>query len=83
MVSLRVMRKFDEDLKVSELQISLLDFLISYNQNIPTSFPQASVALLQKFKDTHSMLFTKSDLWSLDRHRKKVMDWIPANSATV
>lgn len=77
------MRKFDDGLKVSELQVSLADFLASYNENIPSSFPRASVALLEKFKDTHSMLFTKSDLWSLDRHRKKVMDWIPGNSATV
>ncbi len=73
------MRKFDEDLKVSELQISLADFLASYNKNIPASFPRASIALLEKFKETHAMLFTNGNLWSLDRHRKKFMDWIPRN----
>lgn len=72
--------KYKEELKISQMQISLLDFLKSYNQNIPTGFPQASVALLKKFKDMHSMLFKNGDLWSLDRHRKKLIDWLPRNN---
>lgn len=64
---------------VGELQISILDFLKSYNQNLPANFPLASVSLLNKFKDSHANLFTHGDLWSLDRHRKRIIDWLPRN----
>ena len=62
------------------MQISLLDFLASYNKNMPASFPRASVALLEKFKESHIALFTHGETWSLDIHRKKVMDWLPRNA---
>ncbi|MEK9201800.1 MAG: hypothetical protein AAB944_02405 [Patescibacteria group bacterium] len=72
--------KYGEELKASQMQISLSDFLKFYNQNIPAGFPQASVSLLKKFKDAHSMLFKHGNLWSLDQHRKKLIDWLPRNS---
>jgi hypothetical protein len=74
------MKKYPETPKVSEMQISLSDFLKSYNQNIPTTYPHASTALLIRFKEAHSVLFKHGDLWSLDLHRKKLMDWLPRNS---
>jgi len=61
------------------VQITLADFLESYNKNMPASFPRASAKLLTKFKETHPTLFKKGDTWSLDQHRKKLMDWIPHN----
>ena len=67
--------------KVSEMQISLSDFLKSYNANMPPAFPSATVALLERFREAHQMLFKHGDLWSLDLHRKKVFDWLPRNSA--
>lgn len=73
------MRKFPKEPNLSEMQISLGDFLKSYNQNMPESFPRASAALLKKFKDSHPLLFKHGNLWSLDEHRKKIMDWIPLN----
>jgi hypothetical protein len=72
--------KYAEELKVSQMQISLLDFLKSYNENIPDNFPHATVMLLEKFKDLHRMLFKHGDLWSLDQHRKKLIDWLPMNN---
>lgn len=63
--------------KASEMEVSLPDFLESYNQNMPASFPRASIALLNKFKEMHAALFTHGDLWSLDKHRKKLIDWLP------
>lgn len=66
----------------SQIQISLADFLESYNKNMPVSFPRASAKLLIKFKETHPTLFKKGDTWSLDQHRKKLMDWIPQNQET-
>ena len=62
------------------MQISLSEFLESFNKNMPKSFPRATLPLLQKFKDEHSMFFKHGDLWSLELHRKKMIDWLPRNS---
>ncbi|MCR4330555.1 MAG: hypothetical protein NUV49_01600 [Patescibacteria group bacterium] len=80
MVLLSTMRKYGEKLKESQMQISLADFLKSYNQNMPAGFPRATALLLKKFQDAHTMLFKHGDLWSLDQHRKKLIDWLPRNS---
>ncbi len=74
------MKKYEEKLNENQAQISLLDFLKSYNQNMPANFPRASAALLKKFQNAHAMLFKHGDLWSIDRHRKKIIDWLPRNS---
>jgi hypothetical protein len=74
------MKKYAEELKISEIQTSLPDFLKSYNETIPAGFPHASVILLKKFKELHTALFKHGDLWSLDQHRKKLMDWLPRNT---
>lgn len=74
------MKKYAEELKISEAQIPLSDFMKSYNDNIPTGFPHATVLLLKKFKELHVSLFKHGELWSLDQHRKKLMDWLPRNS---
>lgn len=77
------MKKHEKGPSLNEIQITLVDFLASYNQNMPASFPRASVALLKKFQETHSMLFKHGETWSLDQHRKKVMDWLPQNRDAV
>ena len=69
------MKTPDLDRVRSEQTRSLADFLQQYNQNLPHAFPRASAALLEEFKDTHGNLF-KVNIWSLDQHRKKVMDWL-------
>jgi len=74
------MKKYGEIFKASQIQLSLNDFLQSYNKNIPKSFPQATAELLQKFKDEHIALFKNGDLWSLDQHRKRIIDWLPRNN---
>lgn len=65
-----------EQQELNEAPVTLAVFLESYNKNIPMSFPRASVAILKKFQDTHPALFNQKDGWSVDRHRKKVMDWL-------
>ncbi len=74
------MKRDGNKIKESEIQISLADFLKSYNQNMPASFPRASTALLRKFQGAHTALFKNGDRWSLDQHRKKFMDWLPRNN---
>ena len=70
---------FIKKLDPSQVQMSLLDFLKSYNQNIPEGFPHASEALLKKYKVEHAAFFKHGEFWSLDEHRKKIMDWIQIN----
>ena len=71
------MKKYGEELKISEMRVSLSDFLKSYNKSLPAGFPRSSTALLKKFKELHPAFFKHGDLWSLDEHRKKILDWLP------
>lgn len=74
------MKKYQKEIELNEMPISLSEFLGSYNKNMPASFPRATVALLKKFQAAHPTLFKRGDTWSLVEHRKKVMDWLPRNS---
>ena len=74
------MRLPDLDRERSERSISFSDFLKSYNENLPSEFPRATLALLREFKKKNAALFKNGDLWSLDQHRKKVMDWLLARA---
>ncbi len=71
------MRANAKETNTSEVLMPLGEFLEKYNANVPASFPQASVALLRQFKESHPALFKHGELWSLDQHRKKFMDWVP------
>ena len=74
------MRTPDLDRARSEQSRSLTDFLKLYNENLPGAFPRASAALLKEFRVNHADLF-RADTWSLDLHRKRVMDWLRARPA--
>lgn len=71
------MKKYVEELSISEVRMPLADFLKSYNKGLPSGFPRSSTILLKKYKELHPLLFKHGDLWSLDEHRKKILDWIP------
>ncbi len=73
------MKNNPKELKLNEIPLSLPEFLKSFNQNMPANFPQVSEEELLIFKKEHEILFRKSGTWSLDQHRKKVMDWLPRN----
>jgi hypothetical protein len=75
---MEVMKK-PQEIKLNEIALSLAEFLQSFNQNMPASFPQVSAEQLTEFKKEHESLFKKGGTWSLDQHRKKVMDWLPRN----
>jgi hypothetical protein len=72
--------KNSQEIKLNEIPLSLSEFLKSFNQNMPANFPQVSEEQLLIFKKEHEVLFRKGNTWSLDQHRKKVMDWLPRNS---
>jgi len=69
------MKAPDRDRERSEEPHTLVEFLKLYNENLPTAFPRATAALLEDFKRTHNEIF-KANVWSLELHRKKVMDWL-------
>jgi len=74
------MAKHQVTIRPSEIRITAEDFLASYNKNMPDGFPQVSEELMAKFKEEHPMLFKRDNLWSLDQHRKKLIDWLPRNA---
>lgn len=72
------MKENNDALKLNQTVTSLLVFMEEYNKSIPASFPRASVNILKQFQALHPILFRNSDQWSIDRHRKRVMDWLPS-----
>jgi len=74
------MKRDAERIKESEKRISIADFLASFNKNMPKGFPLVTPALLKKFQTAHAALFKDGNTtWSLDQHRKKLIDWLPRN----
>lgn len=71
------MKTPDLDRERSEQKLTLPAFLKAYNQDLPPQFPQVTAPQLRQFKKTFPALFKEDSSWSLDQHRKKVMDWLP------
>ena len=59
----------------SLLQKSSVDFMEFYNRTIPIGFPRLTEELLKKFRNENSALFKDGELWSMEKHRKEVVDW--------
>lgn len=73
------MRGPDVDRERSERGLSINEFLASYNEGLPPEYPRATIAILNIFAKTYPELFKKREAWSLDVHRKRVMDWLPSH----
>ncbi len=63
--------------KPVDVQLSLAAFIQSYNENMPEGYARASEEQLLQFKDDHGTLFKNGDMWSIDQHRKRIIDWLP------
>jgi len=61
---------------VNSIKTNVVDFVSYYNLNIPKSFPRASLESMEKFRAAYASLFSGADDWSIEKHRKKVMDWL-------
>jgi hypothetical protein len=70
----------DLDRARSEKSLSFGEFLKAYNEKLPTAFPPATQPLLKEFRKAHASLFKADNTWSLDQHRKKVMDWLTSRA---
>lgn len=62
-----------------ELPMSEAEFIESYNRNMPEGYPKVSVMVMEKFKEAHASLFKGKGFWSLDQHRKRMIEWLPQN----
>lgn len=71
------MKNLDPVKERAERKLTLTDFVTSYNENLPESFPRASQVFLREFQKAYPGLFKDDKEWSLDQHRKKFMDWLP------
>ena len=60
-----------------EVSMTAAEFMESYNQNMPAHFPHVTTAILEKFKLAHPSLFKAKGAWSLDQHRKRMIEWLP------
>lgn len=60
----------------NSIAMSLPEFLAYYNKNIPSSFPQATMEHMEKFQADHAALFSGEKPWTIDKLRKKFMDWM-------
>ncbi len=72
------MRGRNKELEINQTMTSIVVFMEAYNKNIPASFPKVSVKTLKKFQVLHPVLFKNGDEWSIYKHRKKLMDWLPS-----
>lgn len=75
-----MIRKKNNDLEINQITTTLPIFMETYNKSIPPSFPSASIPVLKKFQTLHPALFKNTDEWSIDKHRKKLMDWLPSSN---
>ena len=64
------------DLIVNQEIISLASFRESYNKSVPVNFPRASIERLKEFQEIYPSFFKKAGAWSIDKHRKRFMDWV-------
>jgi hypothetical protein len=69
----------DPDRERSERKLSLKEFTVCYNEGLPEGYPPVTASLLKTFQTTNAHFFKHTDTWSLDQHRKKVMDWLPSH----
>ncbi len=60
-----------------DVQLSLKDFVQSFNENMPSGYALVSEEQLLQFKSDHASLFKNGDMWSIDQHRKRIVDWLP------
>ncbi|MBI2639885.1 MAG: hypothetical protein HYW90_03310 [Candidatus Sungbacteria bacterium] len=70
------MKRRDEELERNQAMTTIVAFMDSYNQTIPSHFPKASLELLEQFRQVSPALFKQSRKWSIEKHRKRFMDWL-------
>ena len=73
------MRRKDDELKLNQNATTLVVFMESYNKSLPSNFSPVSAKELKEFQASCPPLFKNKDEWSIDKHRKRLMDWLPSH----
>ncbi len=73
--------KLPDKYKVNLTATSLAAFMQTYNKSVPVGFPHPSARILKAFQAQHPALFKNTNEWSIDKHRKRIMDWLPSHNA--
>jgi hypothetical protein len=73
------MKKNPNQILAHEVSMTEPEFLESFNKNMPAGYPHVTHALLMKFKEAHPGLFKDQNIWTLDHHRKRLIEWLPQN----
>ena len=73
------MRTKNKDWEANQAMTTMASFMANYNKNAPECFPKATVEYVRKFQAAHASLFKNADEWTIDKHRKKFMDWLLVN----
>jgi hypothetical protein len=73
-----VKNNYKQELEINFAEMTLVEFANYYNKNIPASFPRATKLALEEFKTVHPTLFDTKGLWTIDKHRRRLMDWLPS-----
>ena len=71
-----MMRRRKDNSEITRIMTSAAVFLESYNNSIPSGFSKVSIKAMKEFQSVHPALFKHGNDWSIDRHRKRLMDWI-------
>ena len=77
------MKKKYAMLEKNQAMTTIAVFMDAYNKSTPEGFPRATVKVLRKFQTIHPALFKRPDEWSIEKHRKKFMDWIVSYESTL
>lgn len=73
------MKKSPGKIIPNEVPLSADQFLESFNANMPAGYPHVTTQILEKFKQAHPNLFKDANTWTLDLHRKRMIEWLPQN----
>lgn len=69
------MKRFDAERELNEALTPISAFAETYNKTLPLGFPRASEKILREFQAAYPLLFKNGGGWSIDKHRKRFMDW--------
>lgn len=76
-----VKANYKKEQEVNFVGMTVDEFIHYYNQSTPLAMPRATKEALKEFKTTHASLFDEGGLWTIDKHRRRVMDWLPSHHA--
>jgi hypothetical protein len=74
-----VMGKITQRIVPNETPLTATEFLESFNSNMPLGYPHVTLDIMKKFQQAHQSLFKKPNIWTLELHRKRMIQWLPQN----